>query len=75
MPRNIDTINDTNHNEVGSNLLLNIIKLNEEISKSKNLLFLDSTMGINFSALDFEFLNTRLNELYPNSITENIYLF
>ena len=75
MPRNIDTINDTNHNEVGSNLLLNIIKLNEEISKSKNLLFLDSTMGINFSALNFEFLNTRLNELYPNSITENIYLY
>ena len=29
----------------------------------------------NFSALDFDFLNTRLNELYPNSITENIYLF
>jgi hypothetical protein len=75
MPRNIDALNDTNHNEVASNLLLSIIKLNEEISKSKNLLFLDSTMGINFSALDFEFLNTRLNELYPNSITENIYLF
>jgi hypothetical protein len=75
MPRNIDALDDTNHNEVASNLLLNIVKLNEEISKSKNLLFLDSTMGINFSALDFEFLNTRLNELYPNSITENIYLF
>jgi hypothetical protein len=75
MPRNIDALNDTNHNEVASNLLLSIIKLNEEISKSKNLLFLDSTMGINFSALDFEFLNTKLNELYPNSITENIYLY
>ena len=75
MPRNIDALDDTNHNEVASNLLLNIIKLNEEISKSKNIFFLDCTGGIDFSALDFDFLNTRLNESYPNSITENIYLF
>jgi hypothetical protein len=75
MPRNIDALDDTNHNEVASNLLLNIVTLNEEISKSKNIFFMDLTSGINFSALDFDFLNTRLNELYPNSITENIYLF
>jgi len=75
MPRNIDTINDINHNEISANLLLNIVRLNEEISKSKNILFMDTTNGINFSALDFEFLNTKLNELYPNSITENIYMY
>ena len=36
---------------------------------------MDATSGINFSALDFDFLNTKLNEVYPNAITENIYLF
>ena len=75
MPRNIDALNDINHNEISSNLLLNIVRLNEEISKSKNIFFLDLTSGIDFSALDFEFLNSKLNEVYPNAITENIYLF
>ena len=75
MPRNIDALNDINHNEISSNLLLNIVTLNEEISKSKNIFFMDRTSGIDFSALDFEFLNTKLNESYPNSITENIYLY
>ena len=75
MPRNIDALNDINHNEISSNLLLNIVTLNEEISKSKNIFFMDLTSGIDFSALDFEFLNTRLNEVYPNAVTENIYLF
>jgi hypothetical protein len=36
---------------------------------------MDLTSGIDFSALDFDFLNTKLNEVYPNTITENIYLF
>ena len=75
MPRNIDVLNDINQNEISSNLLLNIVRLNEEISKSKNIFFMDATSGINFSALDFDFLNTKLNEVYPNAITENIYLF
>ena len=36
---------------------------------------MDLSSGIDFSALDLEFLNTRLNERYPNAVTENIYLF
>ena len=75
MPRDIDAVNEINHNELASNLLLNIVRLNEAISKSKNIFFMDASNGIHFSDLDFDFLNTRLNELYPNSITENIYLF
>jgi hypothetical protein len=49
--------------------------VNEEISKSKNIFFMDRTTGIDFSVLDFEYLNTELNELYPNSVAENIYLY
>jgi hypothetical protein len=75
MPRDIDAVNEINHNELASNLLLNIVRLNEEISKSKNIFFMDSSNGIHFSDLDFELLNTNLNELYPNSVTENIYLY
>ena len=53
MPRNIDTLNDINHNEISSNLLLNIFRLNEEISKSKNIFFIDRTSGIDFFCFRF----------------------
>lgn len=75
LPRNIEALNDINHNEISSNLLIKIVRLNEEISKSKNIFFFDCVSGVNFSALDFNSLNTKLNELFPNSITENIYLY
>lgn len=55
-------------------LFSSIIKLNEEICKSKNILLME-WLGIDYNNLSIDMLKKELDHLFPNSITENIYLF